>query len=658
MKTELFTAPAQSADYRPDIDGLRAVAVMSVVVYHALPLWLPGGFVGVDVFFVISGFLITRLIVAQLTTARFSFIDFYARRVKRIFPALLLVLAASYGLGWQVLLADEFSQLGGQVAGGAGFVANLVLWREAGYFDNASNTKPLLHLWSLGIEEQFYLLWPWLLWVAVRRRWSLAGVIGALALVSFGANLMLVERDAVAAFYAPQTRCWELFAGALLACGTRDGHFTASLRGASLLGVALIMASLYLVDDTRAFPGAWALLPVLGTVLVIGAGPQAWPNRVLLRAPWMVAVGLISYPLYLWHWPLLAYARIIGNRAPGVGVSLAAVAVAMLLAWLTCRLLERPLRYRLRGGAPATLLLASMAAVGVLGYATLAAGGLPARAMVVGNAANAALLNWDLSHTPDCAHHWGARMNFCFGVGDVALPRVALLGDSTANSLAPGLGAWAAAHGHGLVHVGSHACPPVRGLLPSARWKPGLDCIAGTQRALERVAASPSIEVVVLGLFARDLRYWGLPGVAPGASNAQRFQAFASLLDADIRLLRAAGKRVVLSYDMPFARMPARDCLPRPFSTWLSDAGSDCHAPEASLRDRQPFVGLFDAHLAARDDICVFRQSELLLRAGRLQFVDDEGRLLMRDDHHLSTRGSARMAHLMVERCMTAFAFR
>ena len=169
--------------YRPDVDGLRAIAVLAVVGFHAFPALAPGGFVGVDVFFVISGFLISGIIFSALERDRFSFLDFYARRVRRIFPSLIIVLAAAYGAGWFLFYADRYAELSKHIAGGAGFIANFVLWREAGYFDGASDTKPLLHLWSLGVEEQFYLVWPllaWLAWKATpgRARAHAAGVPG------------------------------------------------------------------------------------------------------------------------------------------------------------------------------------------------------------------------------------------------------------------------------------------------------------------------------------------------------------------------------------------------------------------------------------------------------------------------------------------------
>lgn len=206
--------------YRPDVDGLRAIAVLAVVFFHAFPNVIKGGFIGVDVFFVISGYLISTIIFENLDRGSFSFSEFYARRIKRIFPALILVLVACFTFGWFVLLADEYKQLGKHIAAGAGFISNIVFWNEAGYFDNAAHTKPLLHLWSLGIEEQFYILWPLVLWFAWKRKFNLLTITILFAIASFALNVKGVKQDAVATFYSPQTRFWELLSGSLLAWTT------------------------------------------------------------------------------------------------------------------------------------------------------------------------------------------------------------------------------------------------------------------------------------------------------------------------------------------------------------------------------------------------------------------------------------------------------
>ena len=215
--------------YRPDIDGLRAIAVLSVVAFHAFPSWIRGGFIGVDVFFVISGYLISTIIFENLDKGTFSFSEFYSRRIRRIFPALLLVLIACFAFGWFALLADEYKQLGKHIAAGAGFISNFILWNESGYFDNSADAKPLLHLWSLGIEEQFYIVWPLLLWFVWKRKFNLLTITIVLAVASFILNLKGVKQDMVATFYSPQPRFWELLCGSLLAWFTLYKKYTFSV---------------------------------------------------------------------------------------------------------------------------------------------------------------------------------------------------------------------------------------------------------------------------------------------------------------------------------------------------------------------------------------------------------------------------------------------
>ena len=214
--------------YRADIDGLRAVAILSVVAYHAFPQWVKGGFIGVDIFFVISGFLISTIIFNSLERDSFSFVAFYSRRIRRIFPALMVVLIFCFAFGGFALLAEEYKLLGKHSLG-AGFVSNFVLWKESGYFDAAADTKPLLHLWSLGIEEQFYIVWPSLLWAAWKKKFSLLTLTIAIATISLGLNLAKFRIDGAADFYSPTTRFWELLAGSLLAYIT-DHDFPALAR--------------------------------------------------------------------------------------------------------------------------------------------------------------------------------------------------------------------------------------------------------------------------------------------------------------------------------------------------------------------------------------------------------------------------------------------
>ena len=391
--------------YRPDIDGLRAIAVLSVVLFHGFPQLFSGGFIGVDVFFVLSGYLISRIIFEQLNHGTFNFFDFYARRIKRIFPALLIVLVATYVFGWFVLLADEYGQLGQQIAAGAAFVSNFVLWSEAGYFDNSAHTKPLLHLWSLGIEEQFYIVWPLLLWGASKLRVSLFVLTVFLAALSFYLNLTGIKSDAVATFYSPQTRVWELLLGSCLAwcavykkegladlamwfgkLGARNStavdqaHLRTRVANVlSSIGFILLIYGLIRINRDLQFPGKWALIPVLGTVCIVAAGPLAWLNTKILSNKVLVWFGLISYPLYLWHWPLLSFAWIVEAAPPNIATRMGLILLSIALAWLTYRLIEHPIRFGKHGGLKVSVLVALMLMLGGVGLGTFVERGFPSR---------------------------------------------------------------------------------------------------------------------------------------------------------------------------------------------------------------------------------------------------------------------------------------
>ena len=312
MVTASSTTPI---DYRPDLDGLRGFAVIAVLLFHAFPSLAPAGFLGVDIFFVLSGFLITSLCVAQVDAGAFSFTRFYARRARRLFPALIVVLTAVSVLGWFTFSSKEFVALGRHVAAGAFFVPNIVLWKEAGYFDEAALRKPLLNLWSLGVEEQFYLVWPaCLLWSGGRRRVSLAFAASAL-LASFALAVTREGTHAAETFYLLHARLWEPMAGAVLALLPHGPPSREPLRrdALSLVGVVCIVGS---CGDLA--PGAegtaWAALPaVFGACSVILAGPAALRAQAF-QAPPPASEGL----------PQPVRARDPLLRAPLTGASTAA----------------------------------------------------------------------------------------------------------------------------------------------------------------------------------------------------------------------------------------------------------------------------------------------------------------------------------------------
>lgn len=355
-------------EYRADIDGLRAIAVLSVVCFHAFPHFMKGGFVGVDIFFVISGFLISTIIFEDLEKNRFSFINFYKKRIKRIFPALILVLLFCLILGWFALFPQEYQQLGKHIMGGAGFISNFLLWFETGYFDNAAETKPLLHLWSLGIEEQFYIIWPFFIWLAWKKKLNLSAITVILIIVSFLFNVKKVSIDATGAFYSPQTRFWELLCGSVLAyiifynisffnklakkteavlSGIIYQHKTSRKEvlsnTLSFIGILIIGYCVFAFSKITA-SHAFAVLPVLGALFLL-AGKTSWINRTVLSNRITVWFGLISYPLYLWHWPLLSFARIMEEDYPKKTIRIIVVVISIVLAWITYKLIEKPIRH-------------------------------------------------------------------------------------------------------------------------------------------------------------------------------------------------------------------------------------------------------------------------------------------------------------------------
>lgn len=322
--------------YRSEIDGLRAIAVMAVVVFHAGWGWSAGGFVGVDVFFVISGYLITSILLSDLKASRFSFMQFYERRARRLLPSLFLVTLCTIPLAYVLMLPHQFEDFSKSVVGVGVFLSNFQFWWEAGYFETAAELKPLLHTWSLAVEEQFYLLFPVLLLLLYRRKLLLT--IAVLSILSLFASEWVVRRSPDSAFFLLPFRAWELFAGAICAqLPLRKNNWAAGF------GLGLIVLSMGLYGPETRFPGFNALLPVAGTALVLSCAQGTWVAR-LLSVPALVTMGLISYSVYLWHQPLFAFARLATTGAPKTWVMISLCVASIALGWLTWKFVEQPFR--------------------------------------------------------------------------------------------------------------------------------------------------------------------------------------------------------------------------------------------------------------------------------------------------------------------------
>jgi peptidoglycan/LPS O-acetylase OafA/YrhL len=490
--TSLLAAPVS---YRPDIDGLRAVAVLSVVFFHAgLPLF-SGGFVGVDVFFVISGYLITSIIRGQLVRGRFSIRDFYDRRIRRIFPALFTVVAASIIAGCWWMMPFDLQGFGANLAAMAGFASNF-FFIKTGYFDGGADIMPLMHTWSLAVEEQFYIVFPLVFALLARRgakstRWGLSLLLaGSLAVNVYGAL-----NGTKYAFYTPWHRAWELLAGSILALGWLPSIASRRLREAlSLAGIAAIAIAVFSYDAETPFPGAAALLPVVGTVLLIhsGGGGPSWVAQGLSTRG-AVFIGLLSYSLYLWHWPIFVFARYRLMRELSASEGLLFSGLALLLAYVSWRFVERPFRSagQPRGRVFAFAFLSSIVTA-LLGAGLYFTRGAPGR--FSGPVLGAAMAAFDENPDCDACHnHKPAQVDaddVCL-IGSAAQPSFVLLGDSFADALVPGIAAAAHAAGRAGFVITKGGCAP---LLQTG----SAECQAFSAAALAFLTRHPGIDTVLM----------------------------------------------------------------------------------------------------------------------------------------------------------------
>ena len=435
--------------------------MLLVVCFHAFPEAMPGGFIGVDIFFVISGFLITGILVRELDQQRFSLLGFYIRRIRRIFPALIVVLAVTLVLGWLWMLPAAYAQLSADVFASAAFVSNIALLLQSGYFDVESGKKPLLHLWSLGIEEQFYLFWPLILMLATRLRLRILAAASVIGIASFALNVALIGSDPVATFYLPFTRAWELLAGAALACGwsqLRQTGAASNLRAA--IGLLLIAIAAGVLDSKSAFPGWWAILPVAGAALLLSA-PAAWGCRHLLSSPAMVRIGLISYPLYLWHWPLLVFFAIIKFAPLTLLERVLIVGLSFALAWLTYRFVEIPFRF----GRPSRLRIAGlcsgMALVALAGGVIVQGRGFDFRLPPEIREMTDVRTDSSKWRFHQCLLDLSHEMSFADSCVDHnRRPLILIWGDSTAGALLPGLRKAQETRDFGIAQFTSSSCIP------------------------------------------------------------------------------------------------------------------------------------------------------------------------------------------------------
>ena len=657
-----------TGSYRPDIDGLRAVAVLSVIAFHAGSSIASGGFVGVDVFFVISGYLITALIVNALEGDGFSFLRFYDRRVRRIVPAMALVILATLAAGLIILLPSDLARLGKHATAVAGFVVNIVLYRDAGYFGPTSGQLPLLHLWSLAIEEQLYLLHPLLLWAAWRwggMRLARIAVVSVL-LLSLAIAIWSVRTNPAAAFYLLPSRAWEFEIGAVLALRLIP---TPSPRIAQLLaaaGLASILAAVLLYSSMTPFPGLAALLPCLGAVAIIHAGQQQRPTAVarLLSARPMMEIGLISYSLYLWHWPLFmlwAYYLDRPLSAPEIGL---AIAAALLLSILSWRFVERPVRRarigRLSPGASVLVAGAILVLVAATGFALHRLHGLPGRVGPVVRAADAAPADVNALDRCDPTND-GANGEKLFETPCPAANTVFVWGDSHAGHLTPAVREIYGISAVGQVWMGGclplpDAPPPIATspdtIVPVMAGRRSERCRDRNKRLLRALLERPNVRLVVLGgawsLFTEEddgkmkKRRFSIDG-DPGSPIEKSRRLIATSLENTVRQFSDRGIDVLLLGDVPSYPKPPSRCLA--VATMWGRKG-DCGVDSATARHHMAFSDALLTRLATLPHVHAFLPSSVLCTgpqcAVRLGNIP-----VYRDTDHLTASASRALAPAM-----------
>ena len=620
----------ESHNYRADIDGLRGLAIVPVVLYHAGIPGFAGGFVGVDVFFVISGYLITSIIEREIREGRFSLAGFYERRVRRILPALFVVMAACAIVSPFLLYPEEYRRFARSMIWTTLYVSSVQFHRESGYFDTDVSDKPLLHTWSLSVEEIFYVVYP--LASLVLWRWARdrrVPVLAMVALLSFFASLVALYNDShsKSAFYLAHLRAWELLVGALLALGTvkvlqRRTADILSVAGVLMIGVAVIGYS-----EATTFPGLAAVLPCVGAALVILSG-QHHPSlmgRVLSHRP-VVFTGLIAYSLYLWHWPMLVFAYQWMGRRPSVPEGLGLAAASFVVAVLSWRYIERPFRGK-SGLLSRRSLFAAAAVAGVLmvgigihGEVTKGwRGRYPAAYGVVLAAERDRDPRRDecISTAPDA----GA----CTYGKQGATPKVALWGDSHAAVYAVMLGRLAGERDASLLAFTMAACPPVTGWqIATQGWRRACDRFQDL--ALKKILETDSIRTVVLA--ANFVDYLAI---------AKTQQGFRENLQVVVDQLLSAGKRVIVVYPLPLQR---REILRE-----LGRAAADGKDLNALGRTRESYLADSSEAFALLDEL---GDSPRLIRVyphaglcadGRCSLFRD-GRVLYSDQAHLSLSGA------------------
>jgi peptidoglycan/LPS O-acetylase OafA/YrhL len=625
--------------YRPDIDGLRAVAVLLVVGFHFFPELITGGFIGVDVFFVISGYLIGRIIFNDLVEGYFSFKDLYIRRIRRIFPSLGLVLLASMIFGWFVLFDHEYEQLGKHIATGVGFVSNFMLWHESGYFDEISDLKPLVHLWSLGVEEQFYIFSPILFWMlfGVRRLCAISVVLGICAL-SFLLNILYVSDFQTAVFYSPLTRMWELLLGCILGYihfkkyyGSRCAKNTYSI-----IGSLLLLSGAFLIDRNSLFPGLPAIIPVVGTIFIIagGGGKEAFLNNKVYASKVLIWIGLISFPLYLWHWPLISFYRIIEGGLPPYYLRMALIALAVILAYFTYRYLELPIR---RGFISSTkFLIFVLIIIGGIGACIYLFAGFSFRDSTSGYKLNQKQLTGLASTNKECLKLFTPKPYFpvCIYDFNSSDKTIAIIGDSHAQASYPGIRDYFLKREFNTLVLAVNSHPAMIG------GENGDEQKRENHQIINYVRKRSDVDIVII-INRGMINFTGFePTSLNKISNPKPLMTkntYFSSLQNTIDLLNNSGKKVYVVSENPELNFFPKNCVSRPFKLTIND----CEVNYKEVIQRQAD---YLSEIKKMKGATIFFSIDIFCEDKKCGIFDKKKQLLYMDDDHISVAGSKFLA--------------
>lgn len=638
--------------YRPDIDGLRAIAVMSVVLCHAGVQSISGGFIGVDIFFVISGFLITSIIATEIRHDSFTLVNFYERRIRRIFPALFAMLAVSSVIAYMIFMPKEFVDYGKSVMATALSASNIFFWTQASYFDSSAELKPLLHTWSLGVEEQFYIFFPIFL-IAVFRYFK-QYVVALILLVSIGsffASLWAIEHEAPKAFYLTYMRAWELAIGALLALGAVPALKHRYHRETiALIGVGLILSGIITLNSQSVFPGLSALIPCVGAALIIHAGSsgKSFVSHALSWRPF-VFIGLISYPLYLWHWPLLVLVKYYAIKPLSNTQTWAVLLTSLVAAVGTWHFVEKPCRKKEMKVGRTTVFVSGgiFTLIAILfGLVIVLSKGLPGRISdeVLMLASGSSDVSTVSNSCMEKNRKWNAGDSLCYIGADSSAPSFIVLGDSHAGALMPGIDLTAKRWRAKGINAAVTGCPPLDGVARMDQFPQ--DCIEFRNKMLTLIESTPAIKKVILiarwAVNAEGDRY-GKDDSGPNAilidklnQNMGNHNVFSAGLSRTVNRLYRAKKEIYIVLPVPEVGWNVPSVTARKL---LSSNDIDFRPKTIDFYKRNVYIsGVINGLVSDQKVIAI--KPELVLCHNDFCSITIGGKSLYSDDDHLSVFGA------------------